>query len=833
MKSFLPTLLFLFAFNITFAQLGFEAHYVYGEASYNESLCLEDITNNGHLDIIYSTTYAGSGDSVKFVTNVNGEGSFASPSYISSLNFATSIHAADLDGDNDLDIITANSLEDKVSWHRNEYNGFIYFDTDAEEIITETQNAPSSVFAEDIDGDGDLDVLVTSAYDDTVAWYENTDGLGNFGSKQIIFNNADGACYIESADVDGDGDMDLLVASNYDNVIRWFKNTDGLGTFVLGEVITTFVSYVYKATFADVDGDGDLDVLSVSSSDSKIAWYENTDGLGSFGAQQIISTELSFPKEIESADLDNDGDLDIIASYGSYGGTVETAEIVWIENLNGLGTFGSIQSISGPGHGAHSISVKDIDEDGILDIAFVSSSDMGWYKNLGISSNEISGYVKLDTNLTGCTNPNVDIPNIFVTTTNGTETLTSMTLNNSLYQLFPGEGDYTTTIASQLPSYFNVYPSSYDSSFTGYSNTDTANFCLQRYGVVDDLSISLYPLSDPRPGFDIIYKLVYRNNGNTELTGNVALEFDDEKIQYITANENVVQDSDTSLSLSFTDLSPFEIRTIDLRFNVFQIPTTNIDDVIEFTATVNPIAGDETPDNNVFLFKDLVIGAYDPNDIRVLEGETVHIDDSDDYLHYIIRFQNTGTAEAINVNVENTLDDKLDWTTMQLESLSHDGRVEITNNTQVNFIFNDINLPDSTNDEPNSHGYIAYKIKPINSVQISDIVENTADIYFDFNPAITTNTVSTEFVEQLSNADHDLNNFSIFPNPTSGFINISSKTAFHTISVIDINGRNLKEIQFNNHTLNTELDLSHLKSGVYFLNINSNLKTTNVKVMVK
>src|SRR5690606_15369057 len=129
----------------------------------------------------------------------------------------------------------------------------------------------------------------------------------------------------------------------------------------------------------------------------------------------------------------------------------------------------------------------------------------------------------------------------------------------------------------------------------------------------------------------------------------------------------------------------------------------------------------------VFASNEFVIGSYDPNDITCLEGEEILIEDANKYLHYLIRFQNTGTASAINVRVDNELDAKLDWTTMQLESLSHPGRVKITNGSEVSFIFDNINLPDSTNDEPNSHGFITYKIKPKSNVAIGDIFSNTAD----------------------------------------------------------------------------------------------------------
>ena len=94
---------------------------------------------------------------------------------------------------------------------------------------------------------------------------------------------------VHSADIDGDGDMDLLSASRDDNKIAWYQN-DGLGNFQTQQAISTNANLAISVYAADIDGDGDVDVLSASFDDNKIAWYENTDGQGTFSPEQIIST---------------------------------------------------------------------------------------------------------------------------------------------------------------------------------------------------------------------------------------------------------------------------------------------------------------------------------------------------------------------------------------------------------------------------------------------------------------------------------------------------------------------------------------------------------------
>jgi hypothetical protein len=100
----------------------------------------------------------------------------------------------------------------------------------AQTTIAPAADVASSVFAADVDGDGDLDVLSASAADDKIAWYENTDGVGSFGNQQVISTAADSVISVFAADLDGDGDLDVLSASYYDDKIAWYENTDGAGS---------------------------------------------------------------------------------------------------------------------------------------------------------------------------------------------------------------------------------------------------------------------------------------------------------------------------------------------------------------------------------------------------------------------------------------------------------------------------------------------------------------------------------------------------------------------------------------------------------------------------
>ena len=192
-----------------------------------------------------------------------------------------------------------------------------------QEVITTSADNARSVYATDLDGDGDADVLSASATDDKIAWYENLGG-GSFGPQQVITTSADFATSVYATDLDGDGDADVLSASLFDDKIAWYENL-GTGSFGPSQVITTLVNNAWSVYATDLDGDGDADVLSASEFDDKIAWYENLGG-GVFGSQEVITDSADGAGSVYATDLDGDGDADVLsASYND-------DKIAWYEN---------------------------------------------------------------------------------------------------------------------------------------------------------------------------------------------------------------------------------------------------------------------------------------------------------------------------------------------------------------------------------------------------------------------------------------------------------------------------------------------------------------------
>ncbi|WP_052461196.1 T9SS type A sorting domain-containing protein [Psychroserpens mesophilus] len=821
MKKLYITLTLIFTIQLSFGQIGFLEGYSIDNSNLIISISTADINNDGDLDIL-ATSLGGANDIMWYENTGDQNNLFQVNALGDSNSFASSVYPSDLDNDGDFDVFVPASTFINTFKNTDGIGNF----GDAQNISAEAHYGLTS----DLDGDGDMDFITVSKTLNRVSWYKNSDGQGTFGTEQIITNDIDISSstslitrYIHVADIDGDNDMDILSASPLDDKVAWYENIDGLGNFSAEKIITTSADRPITVIAKDMDGDGDLDVVSGSTSDDKIAWYENTDGQGVFSSEQIITTSIwQLRGYVEVVDIDNDGDNDIF--------TILSNNLVWFENLNGDGIFSSPKFVNNdyPFFGANYLHMADINSDGKIDALVGIGTQILLFLNLGIV-NKIDGTVTYDLDENDCDLNDFFVPNILISSTNNEESYSTFSLADGSYELFPNEGNLTTQI-QDLPNYYSSNPISSTSNFSGFGNTDTVDFCIQPNGVHNDLNIVVYPsINDPRPGFDTTYKLVYNNIGTMQLSGSVSFEFDDTKLQFLNASETVSTQTSNTLTFDYTDLNPFETRTIDLEFNVFAPPITEIGDELISTATISPMSGDETEEDNVFELQQTVIGSYDPNDITCLEGEQILIDDVDKYLHYLIRFQNTGTASAINVRVENSLDEKLDWTTMQLESLSHTGRVEILNGSEVNFIFNNINLPDSTNDESNSHGYIAYKIKPKDNVVLGDIFYNTAEIYFDFNPPIVTNTYETEIVEeQLSLSEFEDKLFRVFPNPTHSDLTIESTLLIEELDIVDINGRLLK-----NHSVQESgtisINVSELDSGIYFLNIQAEGKQQTVK----
>jgi len=375
-KPLLSLLVLLIISINVFCQVSFSGQNIIISGALNidspQSVRATDIDGDGDQDVLSASS---GDDTIAWYENTDGNGTFGTQRIITTLTDGpVSVYATDIDGDGDQDVLSASLFDDRIAWYENS-DGNGTFGT--QQTITTLADRAASVFAADIDGDGDQDVLSASADDDKVAWYENTDGNGTFGTQQIISSSVNHATTVYATDIDGDGDQDVLSASVFSDYIVLFVNTDGNGTFGGQYTITTLTNSPQSVYAIDVDGDGDQDVLSASYQDDKIAWYENTDGNGIFGPQQIITNFANGANRVYASDIDGDGDQDVLS-------TDQSGFVVWYENTDGNGVFGAFQFITWFSCGANSADTADFDGDGDLDVLSASSCEniITWQENL-------------------------------------------------------------------------------------------------------------------------------------------------------------------------------------------------------------------------------------------------------------------------------------------------------------------------------------------------------------------------------------------------------------------------------------------------------------------
>lgn len=188
---------------------------------------------------------------------------------------------------------------------------------------------------------------------------------------------------------------------------------------------------------------------------------------------------------------------------------------------------------------------------------------------------------------------------------------------------------------------------------------------------------------------------------------------------------------------------------------------------IVHTLTADPIATDETPGDNTYTHQDSVVGSFDPND-KLLDPKVLspaQVAQGATPIEYTIRFQNTGTFLAERVVILDTLSEDLQWESMRFIASSHTNHWYITDGV-LHVVHNDIMLPDSTSDEPGSHGFITFSLVPATDLQDGAIITNIAHIVFDFNtPIITPPAVFSVDVEGGIFARPNSREFQLTPNP--------------------------------------------------------------------
>jgi surface protein len=459
----------------------------------------------------------------------------------------------------------------------------------------------------------------------------------------------------------------------------------------------------------------------------------------------------------------------------------------------------------------------------------------GWiFYNDSLSStcpdNTLSGIISFDMDNNGCNPSDILTENLVVEINDGNNTIEVFTNNGQFSTtLFPGT--YTITPRFDTTS-FTISPATATLTVANAA-TVSQNFCLTAVAPVDDLEVSVLPLEEARPGFDTNYKLIYKNKGNTQLSGSLNFTYQDDFMDFLAATPATSSSSVGSLNWDFVGLNPFETREIEFSMNL-NTPTDpsfplNSNDLLNFNAVINPSTSDNTRLDNVFDIQQIVVNSYDPNDKTCLQGNVIAPEMVGEYVHYRIRFENEGTASAVNVRIVDYIDlAKFDITTLTPLSSSHDYTAKITEGNKVEFIFDNIQLPFTA---PVSQGYVFFKIKTLDTLVLGDDFSNQAEIYFDFNFPIITNLETTAVDVTAGLNDNNLFKTILYPNPTSNSTTLTSTVEFKEYTIYNTLGSLILSEKLNSPEVNHEISVESLIPGLYFINVTGDHGSTVIKMI--
>jgi uncharacterized repeat protein (TIGR01451 family) len=350
--------------------------------------------------------------------------------------------------------------------------------------------------------------------------------------------------------------------------------------------------------------------------------------------------------------------------------------------------------------------------------------------------------------------------------------------NNIIFSV-PASGDYelplplssyTLTASSDNPYVQSISPASHNAPFVNPTDVDAGNdFGVVLEPNVQDLRIDLFGPCG-RPGYESHGHITFGNIGSIPMNGTITFELDADQ-SWVSADPVPAAVNGNTITWDFTALQVGESRSIGL--TVYTDPGVPLGTALEHTATVGPLVSDETPGDNVSVANDEVFGSFDPNDKQVvphtLTPEEVLVGTE---VIYTIRFQNTGTYPADRVKIQDQLSPDLQWNSFRFISSSHPCTWLLLDDGTLRFSFNPIVLPDSTSDEPNSHGFVRFGMKPVTDLMPGETVINAAGIIFDFNEPVITNDAVLTIEMSTGLSDRAAEEVVVYPSPADDRITI-------------------------------------------------------------
>ncbi|MBD3370721.1 T9SS type A sorting domain-containing protein, partial [Candidatus Fermentibacteria bacterium] len=331
-----------------------------------------DINGDGFVDLV-AVSYADEPISWWQNSSETPGGNWTKRVIYEEFTTANSACTGDFNGDGYPDVASTSFANEGLYWWDNIYGTATNRDWERHTVSGNLRGG-CSVCCVDMDGDGDQDLLAATYTRDDVIWYENLDGLGTSWTGHYVTSEFENATYVSSEDIDGDGDLDVIGCSSSINDVLWWENENGSGSTWTEHEIDADFDHVHQVSAADVNADGRMDVVGAAWGDG-MTWWQNLDGSGTSWGERPIDEGFDGAYSVRTVDLDDDGDMDVI------GCSVKTDQVMWWENDDGSGTLWIEHLVDGRFMHGGFVSSADVNSDGVEDILGAADIDsrLSWW----------------------------------------------------------------------------------------------------------------------------------------------------------------------------------------------------------------------------------------------------------------------------------------------------------------------------------------------------------------------------------------------------------------------------------------------------------------------